>query len=232
MTVVIDRRFRGPPDSGNGGYTAGLVAGALGGSDCIVTLRVPPPLDVALEIVRSDDGAELRAGDVVVATAVRGEIDRAVPAPPPLEEAEAAEARFTGHVHHIFPACFVCGPERACGDGLRIFAGPTGDAVGTMAAVWRPDASLADGAGLVRPEYIWAALDCPGYFAAEAAIGRGLLGRMGVHLSAPARAGAPLVVTAWPVASEGRKHQVGTALHDRDGKPIAVATATWITLKD
>jgi hypothetical protein len=232
VNLVIDRRFRGPPDSGNGGYSAGVLACALGGSDCIVTLRVPPPLDAALQIVQVDEGAELRAGETLVASAVRGEIDLAVPAPPPLEVAEAAEARFTGHVRHIFPGCFVCGTAREHGDGLCIFAGPIGDAAGTLAAVWHPDPSLADDAGFVRSEFRWAALDCPGYFAAEDRIGRGLLGRFGVHLFRPARAGEPIIVTAWPIASEGRKHFAGTALHDRDGAPIAVGAATWITLKE
>ena len=28
---------------------------------------------------------------------------------------------------HRYPTCFVCGPERAQGDGLRIFTGPVED---------------------------------------------------------------------------------------------------------
>ena len=40
-TIRIDRRFCGPPDSGNGGYVAGLLARELGGSDVPVTLRLP-----------------------------------------------------------------------------------------------------------------------------------------------------------------------------------------------
>jgi hypothetical protein len=43
----IEERYRGPPDSGNGGYVCGLVAGFLGGS-AEVTLRRPPPLDRTL----------------------------------------------------------------------------------------------------------------------------------------------------------------------------------------
>jgi len=42
--VTIDRRFRGPSDSGNGGYVCGVVAALVGGP-AEVTLRSPPPLD-------------------------------------------------------------------------------------------------------------------------------------------------------------------------------------------
>jgi hypothetical protein len=39
QVIRIDRRFRGPPDSGNGGFVAGLLSTALGGSGVEVTLR-------------------------------------------------------------------------------------------------------------------------------------------------------------------------------------------------
>jgi hypothetical protein len=42
--VVIDKRFRGPRDSGNGGYSCGALAGFLEGQAAEVTLRLPPSL--------------------------------------------------------------------------------------------------------------------------------------------------------------------------------------------
>ena len=57
--ITIDRRYRGPPTSANGGYVCGLVANAIGGSG-EVTLRAPPPLDQPLE--------DLRAGSVELPT--------------------------------------------------------------------------------------------------------------------------------------------------------------------
>jgi hypothetical protein len=39
--VIIDPRFRGPPDSGHGGYVCGVVAGLIDGT-AEVTLRRPP----------------------------------------------------------------------------------------------------------------------------------------------------------------------------------------------
>jgi hypothetical protein len=51
--IVIDRRFRGPPESGNGGYTCGLVAGRVDGP-AEVTLRLPPPLEEPLTVASGD----------------------------------------------------------------------------------------------------------------------------------------------------------------------------------
>lgn len=230
-TVRIERRFRGPEMTGNGGYVAGLVAAALGGSNCTVTLKEPPPLDRDLTLTTTDAVATLSADDSVVVTAAKEPVEIEVPPPPSLETAEDAEPRFTGLSHHVFPGCFVCGPERGAGDGMRIFPGSLGDAAHQVAATWEPDESLADENGLVRPEFLWAALDCPGYFAAEEQAGLALLGRMSATIHRPVRAGERLIVTGWPIESEGRKHRVGSALHDANGELIAAATATWITLK-
>ena len=230
--VRIERRFRGPPASANGGYVAGLVAAALGGTNCTVTLKSPPPLDRDLTLTTEDAIATLSEGDSIVVTAAREPVEIDVPPPPSLETARDAEPRFAGLSHHIFPGCFVCGPERDAGDGMRIFPGPLGDPARQVAGTWEPEATLADAEGNVRPEFIWAALDCPGYFAAEKHAGRAVLGRMSATIHRPVRAGEALVVTGWPIGNEGRKHQVGSALHDAEGNLVAAATATWITLKE
>ena len=231
-TVRIERRFRGPPESGNGGYVAGLVAAALGGSECTVTLRAPPPLDSDLMLETDGAAATLFQGDSVVVTASKAPLEIDVPPPPTLAEAQDAEPRFAGHSDHIFPGCFVCGPERGAGDGMRIFPGELHDRNRRVAATWTPDETVTDEKGFVRPEFLWAALDCPGYFAAGADAGMALLGRMSAVIHRPTRAGDPLIVTGWPIDSEGRKHRVGCALHDANGELVAAATATWITLNE
>ena len=95
-----------------------------------------------------------------------------LPGPVSIPEARAADSRSRFRAHpeeHPFPACFVCGPDRAPGDGLRIFPGPLADRP-LWAAPWTPDPSVTDVGGRVRPEVVWAALDCPsGIAAAEAA---------------------------------------------------------------
>jgi hypothetical protein len=204
----------------------------LGGSNCTVTLKAPPPLDHDLTLTTKDATATLARNDSILVTASSEPVDIEVPPPPTLADARDAEPRFSGHHHHIFPGCFVCGPEREAGDGMRIFPGPLHDKAHRVAATWVPDETVTDADGLVRPEFLWAALDCPGYFATQEEAGLALLGRMSAVLHRPVHAGEPLIVTGWPIESVGRKHRVGSALHDSDGGIVAAATATWITLEE
>ena len=224
----IARRFHGPPDSGNGGYSAGLVAQVLGGSGCTVTLHRPPPLDQPLELRTSSEGAELFDGDERIASARPAELDLEVPGAPSLAEARAAEGRYVGHERHHFPGCFVCGPHRDAGDGLRIFPGEIRG--GQVAASWTPGADLAGPNGAVRGEFLWAALDCPGYFAVERQAGLALLGRITAVVERAPQAEEALIVSGWSIASEGRKHHVGTAIHDGQGRRVACARSTWISI--
>lgn len=227
MTIVrIGRRFCGPPDSGNGGYVAGLVAQELGGSNVTVTLRLPPPLDRDLELGSDGDTAWLKDGDALIASAERQVLDIDVPAAPTLAEAHGAEGRYAGFRTHAFPGCFVCGPDRAAADGLRIFPGSVPRANGLVAACW-----AAEQAEPGTP-FIWAALDCPGFWAVAGAAGTAVLGRFTAAIHADPFPQGPLIVTGWPIASEGRKHEAGTAIHDSDGRLLAAARATWITLRN
>lgn len=225
-TVVIDVRFRGPPDSGNGGYVCGLV-GTAAGEPVVVRLMRPPPLGVPLELSEAADGIELRRGEELVATATPDPVALEVPAAPDHAAAIAASLSYSGFTEHAFPCCFVCGPRRLAGDGLRIFAGPLRDGA-MVAAPWLPDGSLADECGHVRPEFLWAALDCPGYFATPLAGRVGLLGEMAVRISGKLVPGEPCVVIGWLRHSEGRKHHVGTALFGRGGERVAWSRGLWI----
>ena len=49
-TMTIPRRFRGPPNSGNGGYVCGMLGRQIAGA-AEVTLRAPPPLETKLDLV-------------------------------------------------------------------------------------------------------------------------------------------------------------------------------------
>ena len=106
MQFVIDRKFRGPTQSANGGYTCGLLASFMHGP-AEVTLRLPPPLERPLEVV-TDGPLELRDGDEVVAEAAPAEVELDVPDPIAFEEAAAA-ALPEGDRESVFPECFVCG---------------------------------------------------------------------------------------------------------------------------
>lgn len=228
--ITIAQRFCGPPQSGNGGYVAGLLAKAKGGP-CQVTLHAPPPLDRALQLVSSADDLQLKDGDTLLATAKAYALNTSVPPAPDLQSALTAQTGFEGFQQHGLPGCFVCGTLRQPEDGLRIYAGPTDASANQVAAVWQPDMTLDDGKGMVASEFLWAALDCPGFFAVKRQSGTALLGRFAARLLVPVEIGETLIVSGWAIGHEGRKHHAGTALYRQDGTPVAHAEATWISLK-
>ena len=227
--VMIACRFCGPPESGNGGYSAGLLAKVLGGA-VEVTLRKPPPLERELTVVTRAQHAELRDGTELIAEARSAELDLPCPKPPSFEGATLRARHYVGYERHHFPGCFVCGPARAPGDGLRIFPGSSA-AGEPVAAPWVPEASVADETGQVPVEIAWAALDCIGYFAVAAPdYPVALLGRMTGEVLGAFTAGTRYVVLGWALSREGRKLQAGTALFDEGGSLLARARQTWLTL--
>jgi hypothetical protein len=227
--IVIERRFHGPSSSGNGGYTSGVLSSFVN-EPAQVTLRRPPPLERPLTVVRRGRRAELFDGNRLVAEAERIDLEPLdLPTPPSLAEAEHSATGYSGFVQHAFPTCFVCGPEREEGDGLRIFAGPVQSRSPLVAAPWTPAPNLGRPDGRVRREFVWAALDCPGAFAVGYPDrGETLLGRLAVQLESLPRVGERCIVVGWPLAEAGRKLYAGTALFRATGEVLAWARATWI----
>lgn len=224
--VVIDKRFRGPPDSGNGGYSCGLVAEGLP-LPVEVRLKRPPPLDRELTVEPGDGTSRLLDGDAEIAVARTAVLELDVPDPPGFEQAHAVLGRCKAFDSHPFPTCFVCGPDRRS-DGLRIFPGPLGNQV---ASTWEPNAELADKTGRVQSPFIWAALDCPGSFALTPTPGKWMvLGSLAVDINGEVTPGERCVVTGWEIAREGRKHFAGTALFNEAGDCVARAKAVWIEI--
>jgi hypothetical protein len=218
--IVIERRFRGPTGSANGGYTCGLVASFLDGP-AEVTLRAPPPLDRPLTVERDGDGPVRVLDDGALVAEARPTALQLEPPPGPSFEDAAAAALPAGDPESPFPECFVCGPNRAEGDGLRIFAGPLHD--GVVAASWVPVRPYTG------PEFVWAALDCPGAYACGfGERGALVLGRLAARVEALPQAGERCVVVGWPLGDEGRKAFAGTALFGEGGRLLGVARATWI----
>jgi hypothetical protein len=228
--IEVAARFCGPDGMGNGGYSCGLLAEAMG-APAQVTLLRPIPLDRRLALAASAGHIEARDDDdAPLARASRAELALEVPPATTLHAAAAASERFLGFQLHPFPRCFVCGPERRPGDALRIFPGEL--APGRVATTWVPDRALSDPSGRVRLRYLAAALDCPGAWALVAAHGPVLmvLGRLTIDERAPVIAGRPHVVEGWALARDGRKHHCGTAIRDPDGTVLALARATWIAV--
>jgi hypothetical protein len=232
--LTIPSRFNGPPSSANGGYTCGRVAELVGAEEVAVSLRLPPPLERPLEVVRDGERVELHDVDgALVAEGFPQALGLEVPDPVSPEEAAAASAagRERWTARHPFRTCVVCGPDRAPHDGLRVFPGELRD--GMFAASWTPDESIADGNGEVRPECVWAALDCP-TSAPVANFGAGppvVLARLTARLACSVRVGEPHALVSWPLAVEGRKRHAASALFDSEGRLLCAARALWIELR-
>jgi hypothetical protein len=220
MELVFERRFRGPLTSANGGYACGRLAAYVEAEAVEVTLRLPPPLDRALDVRRDGTSALLLDGDALVAEAHPASLEVETPAPVSIREAEQAAARHVRVGNPVFQECFVCG-VREEEDGLAVYAGPVPGREPLHAAPW-----------LVRdsgPALAWAAVDCPGAYAVGAE-GRGeiVLGRMAARVARVPDAGERCVVAAWPLGEEGRKLYAGTALFSEEGELLTLARQTWI----
>jgi hypothetical protein len=153
--IIIDKRFCGPPESGNGGYVCGRLSRFIDAPAVTVRLLLPVPLDTELEIREKEGGVVLLDGETILARARPTKFVLEPPPCPSYEEAEAASRRYRGFTKHWFPCCFVCGPDRAPGDGLHIFAGPVeGSELVGMPLI--PDTSVALTRGYVSAEFLWA----------------------------------------------------------------------------
>ncbi|ASU86200.1 hypothetical protein CDO52_13535 [Nocardiopsis gilva YIM 90087] len=245
--LTVDSRYNGPPDSANGGYISGLLAGRLGARGAAgvrVTLRKPPPLDTPMKVENTDDGGlQLLDGDERVAVAESAEAPVETVPPVPYAQAERAQARYRGLSGHPFPTCFTCGTDRAPGDGLRLFAGPVGDDdPTTVACTWTPDPALPLARAVhgsdddtprdaVPIEIVWAALDCPGGWSSDVSERPMVLGRMTAAVDRAPQVGRPHVVMGRLLGTEGRKVFTASTIYDPDGEIVARAQATWIMIR-
>lgn len=252
-SLRIAARFNGPRTSGNGGWTAGLLAQLLPGGPVSVALRAPVPLDTRLALRQAEAGAlQLCAADgSVVAEAAPATLALDLPAWPSVDEAEQAGAlgrlaQGLRPADSAYAHCFVCGFARA--DGLRLAPGPVagqaagpdagaadtpafGTAHGLVATIWVPAAELADAQGQVGAAAVWAALDCPAGMAWSAQLPPGapiVTVRMTVAIDQPLRAGARYRLMAWPIRRDGRKLHAGSALVDDADGVCARSQQLWL----
>jgi hypothetical protein len=179
--------------------------------------------------VRETDGSlRVLDGEALVAEARSSpDFDAQVPAPVSPQEARLAAARYRGLSDGPFSRCFVCGRARA--DAFGVFAGAV-EARELVASPWSPPAWTADATGRVLPEFIWAVLDCPTYFALymNGELPMSVLARLTARIDAPIAAVEEHVVIAWSIGSDGRKRHAGSAVLSADGETLAVARALLI----
>ena len=231
-TLIVPSRFNGPPASGNGGYSCGILAARFDGP-CAVSLRRPVPLDRPLDVEPANGLGSGIAGDAANPEPLRVSADgeliaEAVAAPElapwsgptvDLDLARDATSRFVSPASGFFDHCFVCGRERH--DGFCVFPGP---AAGEdfVASTWTPPKWSADDDGAALPEFVWAVLDCPGYFALHGHDGRlAFLARQQSSIIAAPKAGVEYVVVGVALERSGRKGLAATAILDPDGEVLA-----------
>jgi acyl-CoA thioesterase FadM len=103
-----------------------------------------------------------------------------------------------------------------------------------MATPWTPPQWTAVEGGVVRPEFVWAALDCPATFAPLLAgpATTGFLVRLSASIDGPVVAGDEHVIVAWPIAIDGRKFHSGAALFSAGGELLAAARAMLVAPRD
>ena len=244
--LLVPARFCGPPSSGNGGWTSGAMAELVHEHPhdhgqpwpaITVTLRRPPPLDREVPATETDGLVTAADDEGSVADARRSEVSLTEVEAVDAGTARAAETAYPGWTSHPFPTCFTCGPDRAEGDGLRIFPGPVDDLDGMtrVAAVWTPHASTAEDWHTYEDDQrrasipcTWAALDCPGGWSADLATYPSVLGRMTARIDALPAVGEEHVVVGHFRGREGRKSFTASTLYDADGRVVATAEHVWI----
>ena len=213
-TVSIPRQLNGPLDSGQGGYSAGVVAAFVDGP-AEVSLRRPVPLERALDVVRDDDGSvRLLDGDDLVAEGrpVGGGRTSTCRRPSSVEEARDGDGPLPRSRDGPFSRCFVCGLARE--DSFGVFAGEVAGAPHHGVAV--DSARLGGRRRRARPARIrlgGARLPRVRSLRGSRATCRwGCSPGFSVRIDAPVTAGAEHVVIGWPIEIDGRKHHAGGAV--------------------
>ena len=229
--VTIPDRYNGPPNSGNGGYVAGILAKYLSTSISQIKLFSPPPLNAALNIIKNDVKVSLYHDSKLIAEGTPSSLDLQVPYIPTQVEAKECSVRYPGFERHAFPRCYVCGPDRAIHDGLRLFTGVSLDKR-YVAAPFDTYDQLYDNEDKLKTEQIYAALDCPGAYAISQIDEEKImvLGQITVEVIEPILKEEKLIVVGWYMGKERKKNYSGTAIVTTKGIVKAKANATWIEI--
>lgn len=230
--VVIHPRFTGLPGIALGGYVGGILARQRPIAE--VVFRRPVHIGKSYQWVEGTDATDqLKEGDNVLAEARGASLDIELPRAVTLDESKIATQDYPGNRKHLFPNCFVCGPLRTEGDGLRIFPGIV-EGRQVVAAPWTPPSSLSDERGAVKSEFVWSALDCPTIWPlilwsnpdSEDLV---VSSRLTVNLISPLIAGQTHIVMGWKIEESGRARVGGGAIFSSEGCLLATARHTLVT---
>ncbi|MEU3772705.1 hotdog fold domain-containing protein [Streptomyces sp. NPDC032472] len=230
-TITVPARLCGYPGVAFGGYVAGTLAARAAAPTVRVDFRRPVPTDSPVRLAATaGGGTELTDGTALLAAAVPAEPAVEAPPAPSWEQASAAADAFRAAPPDGGVDCFGCGLDRTPDTGLRLHCGLV-PGTGLVAAAWTPGPALAGADGLLPPELVWGALDCPGNAAGRLLDGRkagAVTAALTARLLRPVPVGAGVVSYAWLLGSEGRKYRAGTALATADGELCALGEALWV----
>lgn len=195
-----------------------------------VRLHCPIPLDTTLTTRRESHGVSIRHRDTAVATVTDLEQPLRVGPFPTVDESTVyrGQRRWLDRRDgvHMAPTCFGCGHERSSG-GLQLRPGPV-EVADVYATVWRPP-----GEGRLPSWLVWAALDCPTGVPAFNAVGPDeavVTGELSVQISGPISAGETYKILSRGVGGQGRFHRSEAVLLTLDDIPLALASATWLSV--
>ncbi|MFI9508454.1 PaaI family thioesterase [Nocardia sp. NPDC052566] len=230
--ISIPDYVHGFPDVAFGGYVAGLLAKRSGAPRVRVDFRAKVPVGEPIVLASPRSGAHTLTGaDGTLLAEASPAVLRIDPPPVPswADAHDAAAAQLPSGSRRVTD-CYGCGTACAPGRGLLLHPCAAADRELTVAA-WSPHPALAGADGQLPPEVVWAALDCPGGWAAITWQGM-RPGSVTAALTAtqlrPVLAGAQYISYAWPIHREGRKFTVGVGLATASGELCALAEALWI----
>lgn len=230
-TLTVPAHLCGYPGVAFGGYVAGVLAGRATAKTVRVDFRRPVPTGAPVLLTgRADGGVELADGETLLATAMPAELRTDVRDAPSWAAASAAADAYRAAPPDGSTDCFGCGLDRTAATGLRLHCGLV-PGTGMVATAWTPSTELGGPDGLLPPELVWGALDCPGNAAGRLLGGRpagAVTAALTARLLRPVPVGEGLVTYSWLLGSEGRKYTVATALAAASGDLCAFAEALWV----
>ncbi|KJY44800.1 hypothetical protein VR46_18355, partial [Streptomyces sp. NRRL S-444] len=230
-TITVPARLCGYPGVAFGGYVAGVLATRAAAKTVRVDFRRPVPTDTPVRLApTAEGGVRLVDGEHLLAAATPAEPAVEAPEAPSWEQARAAADAYRAAPPDGMVDCFGCGLHRTPATGLRLHCGRVpGSAL--VAAAWTAGPELGGADGLLPPELVWGALDCPGNAAGRLLDDRragAVTAALTARLLRPVPVGAGLVSYAWLLGTEGRKYRVGTALATAEGDLCAIGEALWV----
>lgn len=220
-SVSIAGRFRGPANSGQGGYSARVAASFIDGP-AHVRLRRPPPLDQQLSVETGPDGVSVLDGEDVVLVARSATLEAIQPPDGAQLSAVFERGPQPAPDWHMAPTCFVCGTQGSLG------MHPTRmDQFPLWATVWTPEQPVGD--ANLAPEIVWAVLDCPaGWATADSHRPKRsffpALAEMTVEIVHPVPLGRPVAVLGWMTSDGERRIDCESAVIDQSGTVLARAS--------